>query len=114
MFRRCPLTGFAYGQIDEVVDPAEKQVKGEADNKEEKEYENSRSSSDEPVATRLVQVPKRSTLNATLIILVCLFGMVTTSYSNQSANIALPSIARDLNINQDIVQWVSSALALSS
>ncbi|TFK34264.1 major facilitator superfamily domain-containing protein [Crucibulum laeve] len=56
----------------------------------------------------------RSTLRSIIIVTTVSFGMVVNTSNSTSVSIALPTIGRELNLDESELQWIISAYPLSS
>ncbi|KII86695.1 hypothetical protein PLICRDRAFT_55610 [Plicaturopsis crispa FD-325 SS-3] len=56
----------------------------------------------------------RSTFQAICLVMTCTFAMIVNQANNTSVSIALPTIQRDLQIDEAKLQWLVSAYSLSS
>ncbi|KAF5360303.1 hypothetical protein D9758_009104 [Tetrapyrgos nigripes] len=57
---------------------------------------------------------QRSMLSSVAIVATCTLGMIVNIANTTSPSIAMPTIARELNIQQVQLEWIISAYALSS
>ncbi|KAG0699243.1 major facilitator superfamily domain-containing protein [Suillus ampliporus] len=60
------------------------------------------------------QVPQRSTFWSILLVMTCTFSLVLQNSNTASVSISLVTIGRDIGIQEDQLQWLVSAYALSS